>query len=70
MKTISTLGDVHDELEIINSTLEDVRERIASVSTSVNAIGWIIVGLMVCSLLRHWLLSGELLSDGWLPLAG
>jgi len=47
------LGDVHDELENIESSLSNVQRQIVASLTSLNIVGWAVVALLVCHV-RHW----------------
>ena len=48
------LADVYDELESIESSLGNLQRQIVAVLASLNIVGWAIVILLLCHVVRHW----------------
>jgi hypothetical protein len=48
------LADVYDELESIESSLRNAQRQIVAVLASLNIVGWAIVVLLLCHVVRHW----------------
>ena len=48
------LADVYDELESIESSLGNLQLQIVAVLASLNIVGWAIVILLLCHVVRHW----------------